>query len=162
MTQRTDTRHQTVFHLNDESVTLEFVEEKKIKFTLAADSGWHSPRHWHELYDGCYKIICLKGRLLLSFARFYVGSGNHLGGPGEYRIKPGDIHDWSSLDSDRELVVLLETDDEILYRNTSSAVLDAARFPFLSSTPFWVRLVYRLLSFAAQRWMIATMLWIQL
>jgi hypothetical protein len=60
--------------------------------------------------------------------------------------------------------VLLEAEDENLYRNTSSAILDATRFPFLSSTPFWVQPLYSLLAFspAAQRLMIARLLWIQL
>jgi hypothetical protein len=60
--------------------------------------------------------------------------------------------------------VLLETEDEVLYRNTSSAVLDAELFPILPSTPLWVRLLYSLLAFspAAQRLMIAKLLWIQL
>lgn len=62
--------------------------------------------------------------------------------------------------------MLLEVDakDEVLYRNTSSATLDASRYPFLSSMPFWVQLLYSLLAFspAAQRLMIAKLLWIQL
>jgi len=59
---------------------------------------------------------------------------------------------------------LLETEDELLYHNTSSAILDAALFPYLSSTPLWVRLLYWSLAWwpAARRLMTAKLLWIQL
>ena len=50
-------------------------------------------------------------------------------------IRPKDHHCWSSDNSDQELVVLLESEDDPLYRNTSSATIDAVLFPSLSSTP---------------------------
>jgi hypothetical protein len=165
MAQRTDTRGQTVFRHSEEGVTLDFVEEKKINFTLAAGSGWLSPDHWHLQHDGCCRINCLEGRMLVSFSRPYGGSGSFSGGPGAYKIVTlGDLHAWTSRYPDQELVVLLESEDEILWRNTRSAILDADRFPFLSSTPYWVYLLYSLLAFwpAARRLMIARFLWIQL
>ena len=165
MAQRTDTRHQTVFRQPNQGVILEFVEQNKIKFTLAAGSRWRSPHHWHELHDGCRRISCLQGRMLVTTETPHGGSGSSDGGPGTYEvIRPGDLHIWSSQNPDHELIVLLETEDDILYRNMSSAILDAIRFPFLSSTPFWVQLLYSLLAFspAAQRLMLARLLWIQL
>jgi hypothetical protein len=137
MNQRTDARHQTVFHQPNKGVTLEFVEQNKIKFTLAAGSRWRFPYHRHELHNGCRRISCLHGRMLVTTETPYGGSGSSTGGPGTYDvIRPGDLHIWSSQGPDQELVVLLETEDDILNRNTSSAILDAIRFPFLSSTPF--------------------------
>lgn len=56
-------------------------------------------------------------------------------------INPGDHHSLSSQYSDRGLVVLLETENEVSYRNTSSAILDTSPFPFLSSKPIETRLL---------------------
>jgi hypothetical protein len=104
--------------------------------------------------------------MLVSFQTPYLDrSGSYSSGPGgHWIITPGDTHVWKSRVPDQELVVLLETEDEVLYRNTSSAALDAAIFPSLPSTPFWVRLLYSSLAFspAAQRLMISRLLWIQL
>jgi hypothetical protein len=82
MTQRTDTRRQTVFRHPDQGVTLDFVEQRKIKFMLAAGSRWRSPYHWHMLHDGCSRITCLQGRMLVTTETPYGGSGSSAGGPG--------------------------------------------------------------------------------
>jgi hypothetical protein len=106
--------------------------------------------------------------LTRSYARLFPNifrqSGNFSSGPGGYFIiRPDFLHGWSSREPEQELIALLETEDEILYRDTSSAVFDAALFPSLPSTPFWVRLLYFLLAFspATQRQMINKLLWIQ-
>jgi hypothetical protein len=103
--------------------------------------------------------------MLIGTATPYGGSGDFSCPPGSsHSIRARDIHVWASRDPDQELVSLLETDDEILYRNTSSATLDAPRFPSLWSTPLWVRMLHSLLAFspAVQRRMVAKLLWVQL
>jgi hypothetical protein len=85
--------------------------------------------------------------MLVTTATPYGSSGSSTGDPGTYVIiRPRDLHVWSSQNPDQELLVLLEAEDENLYRNTSSTTLDATCFPFLSSTPFWVQLLYSLLA----------------
>jgi len=167
MTQRTDTKRQSIFHHPDQGVTLSFIEPNQIRFTLLAAKKWRSPYHWHVLHDGCHRITCLQGSLHLTTATPYGGSATDSVGAGtSIVIPPRDHHAWSAgkQESDQELIVLLESEDEILYRNTSSATIDADRFPSLSSTPLWVKLLYSLLAFSptAQRSMIARLLWIQL
>jgi hypothetical protein len=58
------------------------------------------------------------------------------------------------------LIALLESEDEVLFRNAISAVLDANRFPFLSTT----QVLYSLLAFSptAQKAMNNKLLWKQL
>lgn len=66
--------------------------------------------------------------------------------------------------ANEELVVPLETDlsQIILFRNTCSAVLDAQLYPRLASTPYWVRLLYKMLGFSSriQRYFVTRLLWI--
>jgi len=164
MTQRTDTRQQTVFR--HQNVTLDFVNPGALKITLAAGTTkWFIPPHWHLLHHGCSGITCLQGRLLLTSATPYGGNGTESCPPGSHiDIRHRDFHNWGSQNPDQELSVELETDDEVLYRNATSAILDADRFPFFSSTPYWVRLLYALMAFspAAQRFMIDRLLRVQL
>lgn len=79
-------------------------------------------------------------------------------------IRREDYHNWSSYNPAQDLIALLESEDEMLYRNAISAVLVADRFPFLSTTPFWIRILYSSLAFssAAQKAMKDKLLWIQL
>lgn len=164
MARRTDTRQQAVFQ--HQGVTLDFAQPENLKITLAAGtSRWCFPPHWHLLHHGCHGITSAQGRLLLSSATPYGGSGTESSPPGSrIAIRRGDYHSWSSENPAQELIALLESEDEMLYRNAISAILDADRFPFLSTTPFWIRVLYYSLAFspAAQKAMIDKLLWIQL
>lgn len=53
---------------------------------------------------------------------------------------------------------------EILYRNICSAILDADRFPNLTSTPLWLRALFAALTWFPQlrSWLVAKMLSVQL
>jgi hypothetical protein len=107
----------------------------------------------------------VQGRLLLSSETPYGGSSTTDSPPNSrIPIRREDHHSWSSNSSDQDLIVLLESEDEVLYRNAISAVLDANRFPFLSTTPFWIRTLFPLLAFSpvAQKAMDNKLLWIQL
>jgi hypothetical protein len=164
MAHRTDTRQQTIFL--HQGVTLDFAEPRNLKITLAAGTcRWFFPSHWHLLHQGCHAITNVKGRLLLSSSTPYGGSGSEKSGPGSRSaIRGGDVHSWSSYEPDQEFIALLESEDEVLYRNAVSAILDADRFPFLSTTPLWFRILYYSLAFspAAQRALNNKALWIQL
>ncbi|KAF2427783.1 hypothetical protein EJ08DRAFT_651205 [Tothia fuscella] len=110
-------------------------------------------------------MTSVQGRLLLSYETPYGGSGTVSSPPGDpIDIPRGDHHGWWTDTPSQKLIVLLETEDEILYRNAIRAILDADRFPFLSTTPFWVRMLYSSLAFspAAQKAMKYKILWIQL
>jgi hypothetical protein len=102
MSQRTDTRRQTIFHHPDQGVSIEFVKPGQIKFTVAAAKNWISPIHWHVLHDGCCRITCLQGNMRLTALTPYGGSGTYTGGAGSsVDIERGDHHVWHSDKPDR-------------------------------------------------------------
>jgi len=63
-----------------------------------------------------------------------------------------------------EIVVLFVIQDESLYRNVCSAILDAEKFPYQRTTPLWLRGVFAALKLlpTAKKWLVEWMLYIQL
>jgi hypothetical protein len=167
MDHRTNTTHQAIFHLHNPSVIFELVAENCLKITIPTDSSYRFPYHWHLQNHGCHRITILQGILQLYTATPYSGTGISLIPAGNTRnLRDGDHHTWgpAQCSSSVDLVVLVEVDNPDLYRNIFSATLDASLFPHLASTPFWVQILYRMLSSSpnSQDWLISTLLWVQL
>ncbi|KAF2791450.1 hypothetical protein K505DRAFT_389112 [Melanomma pulvis-pyrius CBS 109.77] len=164
---RTNTTHQAIFHLHDPSVIVELIQENHLKITIPTNSNYRFPYHWHLQKHGCHRITCLQGKLQLYTATPYAGTGISLISAGNTRnLRDGDQHAWgpAQYNSSADLVVLVEVDNADLYRNILSATLDASLFPRLASTPFWIRMLYSMLSWSpsSQDWLISALLWVQL
>ncbi len=78
-------------------------------------------------------------------------------GAGNYKFKPGYWTGWSRKQgSPKETVVRLVVESEGLERIICSAVLDAEMFPYLATTPFWLRGIFAALRLLprARRWLV--------
>lgn len=167
MDRRTNTTKQTVFHLSLQKLTVEFPRANQVKITIPKDSGWRFPYHWHssKTHRGCHRVTCVKGHLQIYAATPFGGTAGTVCPAGsDFTLKHGDHHAWGPYNTKEELVVLLEIDNAVLYRNMCSAILDVDHFPYLSSTPLWIRLLHKSLYLSPniQRWVLSVMLWVQL
>jgi hypothetical protein len=169
MSQRPNRRGQNVFELQDPLVTFEIMDSTHTRITIPANSGWGFPMHWHpEGTKGCERITNLSGRIWIAFGNpKTTGSGSIIMSPGLSEVfKPGYHYSFGPDRDDTKLVVLLEMEPSqiLLFRNSCGATLDAYQYPRLSSTPYWLRLLYRTLGFSprAQRYFVRKMLWIQI
>jgi len=163
---RTNTTAQTMFTITDPALaTFNFSDRDNIQITVPAESTWRARYHWHSQGLGCEQIICTDGHLKVYYVSVFGSGGSGMPRGGSMRFKPGQRIQWLRDDifKPKDLAVTLVA-DETLYRNTCSAILDADRFPHLATTPPWLRLLFTMLMWwpAAQRWLIARLLWVQL
>ncbi|EXJ69390.1 uncharacterized protein A1O5_07426 [Cladophialophora psammophila CBS 110553] len=103
----------------------------------------------------CGSVKCLFGSLRVSVDTGLCGSYDKLGPKG---MRTGR-------DPEVPLTVDLVAKDHARCRNTSSAVIDRAIFPWLSSTPWWLRALFATLAVVLSPWRIKLlnlMLWVQL
>ncbi|KAH0535920.1 hypothetical protein FGG08_007179 [Glutinoglossum americanum] len=166
---RTITTRQKIFHLpTPDTATFDFSHgDDGIRITVPAGSTWSVKYHWHINHLGCRSVECLEGALKVFFTSTPFGSGGKLGhARWKFSFRPGQRVAWGPSRTEEKLDTLIVSlvADEILYRNTCSAILDADRFPLLASTPLWLRAVFAVLTFlpAARQWLVAMMLWVQL
>ena len=164
---RSNTTEQTRFVLaGPDAVTFNFSERDHIRITVPPHSTWRTKYHWHSEQLGCMSIECLEGRVKGSAVIYDKGSYGFGGTAGtSQRFRPGGHITWSPDGSkDDEFSAMLTVSNENLYRNILSATLDAERYPYLSTTPYWVRLLYRVFSRsdAARKRLTAVILWIQI
>lgn len=168
MTKRPDRTTQNSFQLHDRPVTFEFLDSTHVKITVPANSGWWFPIHWHTRSPGsCKQITSLRGSLQVNLARPYAISDSSFrlspGSPFHFTL--GDHNDFGPIRKDEELVVVLEAEPSqtILLRNICGVALDAQLYPFLASTPYWIRIPYAVLSYSpwAQQYLTAKLLWVQ-
>ena len=166
---RTNTKSQASFTLPDPDVaTFEFVAQHQIRVTVPASSTWITANHWHSPeQENCLLLHPEQGEIHVSTWRG-PRVGADITGPGDFRFRPESWTYWKCRSSPRdpheENTVLFVVRDASLYRNTCSATLDAERFPYLNTTPFWLRGVFATLSMfpAARQWLVRLMLYVQL
>lgn len=164
----------TLSLLSPASATFTFVGDNSIKIHVPASSSWGGEKwHWHRLdsLSRCNEIESVKGRLMVSYAPNALTSGTHAGAEGarfKFQLEEWERHSWRRdphLIKDKpatDLIVLLRANED-LYRNACSAVLDASKDPYLSTTPLWVKAVFRFFALwpAARTWLVAKCLWVQ-
>lgn len=167
--ERTDTTAFTTFTLPaPSSATFDFSTPNNILITIPKTSTWRVPSHWHSPdHENCQLLLVESGRLKVNYHKQPRTGGTFLGAS-KYKFKPGYWTGWSPRESGsrkEETVVTLVVDDEGLERNVCSAILDADIFPYLTTTPFWLRGAFSLLGRllpAARRWLLRKMCYIQL
>ena len=168
MVDRTNTTKYTTFRLPCPApATFDFIGPNQMRITVPANSIWSTKSHWHSKdKENCLLLHTEKGEVHFGYHR-EPRTGADVIGPGSFTFKPGYWTSWSrkaSKKSREDLIVLFVVRDESLYRNTCSAVLDAEKFPYLRTTPLWLRAVFvaSTLLPAVRQWMIRWMLYIQL
>lgn len=145
---------------------------RAIYVTIPPQSTWRMPYHRHpsevlnsNTTPACHSVTSLSGPLLIVWAAG-IRSANLSGHTGVSHIfEPGLWVGWSR-PSDRSSTLLKVAfiAEHRLWRNICSATLDRDIYPQLSTTPFWVKGMFALLSFLPS-WksgMLDAMLWIQL
>lgn len=182
MLSRTNTTSQSVFTQPlPFAVTYDFsfaatALDPYIHVVVSADSNWSAPLHWTEKHTE--HLSCIAGGLHLYEARSLYGTADRLVGPGyDFTFNPGTQYSWwrsDSRDKNRsagekeDLVTHIYTDPEyaarheLFYRNVNSAMLDSAKYPYLQSTPLWVRILLLSLGDEARTAWVAWILRIQL
>lgn len=167
MTERSDRTSQNSFELQHPSVLYDFLDASHVKLTIPKDSGWTFRRHWHTSDSAsCVQVTSLGGRLKVHIARPPLrNTGSFDLPPGDsFKFTPGDHHYFGPSRQDEGLVVILElkASEVVLFRNTCSATLDAQLYPFLTSTPSWIRLFFWMLRVSpkARQHIIAILLWV--
>src|SRR5215471_13043875 len=181
MVSRTDTTTQLVFsHPLPFAVTYDFnyaaaAPNPHIRVIVSAGSKWEEPLHWTEKHTE--HLSCEAGGLHVYRASSLYSSADLFVGPGfKDAFDPGILHSWRRSDywdknqsaEKEDLVTHVYTEPgyaarhELFYRNVNSAILDAARYPYLRSTPLWVRLLFSSLNDGARTALIAWILRLQL
>lgn len=182
---RTDTTNFISFELSSLGVatfifpssSAECSSASQIRIVIPPRSVWRMPPHWHPSESrtaasqpratlGCERITCVSGRLRVYVAQGLRGSYDKVGSEGmSVKFAPGQRVAWNRASNDDKTA--LEVDlvaDPMLWRNYCSAVLDRDIFPRLSSTPWWVKALFAILT-PVPRWregLLSVMLWIQL
>ncbi|KAK2760198.1 hypothetical protein FQN54_002265 [Arachnomyces sp. PD_36] len=165
--ERTDTTTLTSFTLPaPASAIFDFSTPNNISITIPEKSTWLAHDHWHSPdQENCQRLIAKTGKLLVGYHKEPRNSGSMLGS--DYKFKPGQWTSWSPNRHQRggpgETIVTLIVNDEGLERNVCSAVLDAEIFPYLRTTPYWLRGAFYLLRPlpSARQWLLGKMCYIQ-
>lgn len=125
---------------------------------LETKSHWHSPGQ-----KICLLLHTEKGELHFGYHK-EPRIGADVLGPGNFKFKPGYWTSWARKPKKEEIVVLSVVQDEGLYRNICSAILDAEKCPYLRTTPLWLRGVFAALNLlpTARKWLVEWILYIQL
>lgn len=164
-----------------DAATFDFASPDAIHITIPPYSTWAMPLHWHPserdtpaaaataattVPAACRSVTSLSGRLHVYVATSLWGSYDKLGSTGmSVKFKPGQRVAWNRLKPHAAvpLTVALEA-DHALWRNVSSAVIDAPIFPRLSSTPWWVKSLFAILTFlpSLRDRLLNLALWVQL
>ncbi len=140
--QGTRTIDQNLFHLPGPAcASFDFSRRHEMRITIPKPKGSKSCSefHWHDRRTTCDRLDVIQGHLIVSSSRQglrFLPTGTY------YIFRKGERTTWSSDKQEEDLVVVL-TADEIVYRNRCSAILDADRFPFLTSTPLWLKILFR-------------------
>ncbi len=162
---RTDTRTRTLFHLPPPATAIfDFSTPNHIHITVPRSSTWRTNAHWHTTgHNECERLEAEKSRMQVSDWKEPRTGSTSFGGK-IYYFKPDYWTTWAREQNlDQELVVVLVVASEVLYRNITSAILDADLFPSLDSTPYWLRAIFALLwGSRARRWLIAKLLYVQI
>jgi hypothetical protein len=164
--QRTNTTTTTLFTLPPPaSATCNFSTPNNICITIPETSIWRVPSHWHSPdKENCLLLHTEAGEFQVSFHK-QPRTGGVVLGAGNYKFKPGYWTGWSRKQgSPKETVVNLVVEREGLERNICSAVLDAEIFPYLATTPFWLRGIFAALILlpVARRWLVRKICYVQL
>ena len=173
MANRSVTRDRTHFSLPEPaSASFDFLSDSSIKIRVPAGSSWCQRTHWHcpGSLSHCNEIEAVNGRLMISYAPNAITSGTNVGSEGArfvFELGKWERHSWRpdphAKDKPRNLDVILNTNVD-LYRNICSAILDASRYPYLSTTPLWIKAVLKLLSLwpRARVWLLTRLLYLQI
>lgn len=155
---RTSTIQRTTFHLpSPNAVTFTFPARDVIEISIPDSSLWHVPSHWHYTRIDTRQIQVIHGRLMyhigLPGTIGYTGSSMDVGEePRKFTL---DEHvEWRPLYNydmywnpiPQALTVRLIA-NAVLHRNLCSMILDYELFPELTSTPFWLKWLFRSLVF---------------
>lgn len=170
---RTITTARDTFALPEPNeVTFEFPRGPGIVITVPKNSNWRMPLHWHYHKLDARSIHCLSGRLHVEVTNDSLPLRSIV-----VKIRPCESHDFhlgqltswrkdaarEGEDSDSELVIILMDANETLHRNICSATLDRDIFPFLTSTPLIIQLLFCLARLIKlQHPFLQAALWIQL
>ena len=165
MVSRTNTTSQLIFSYPlPSAVTYDFTyataeSNPYIRVIVPTGSNWSLPIHWSEKHTE--HLACEAGVLHLYEARSLYHVANRIVGPGyEFDFYPDTQYSWRRSDygekdghiRKEDLITHVSTEPdyavrhELFYRNINSAILDAAKYPHLRSTPVWIRLLLSWLS----------------
>ncbi len=162
---RTNTAALTALRLpRPACANFDFSRKHHTRICIPQGSSWHSETHWHDHRSSCDVLECTEGRLKVSYSfESYSGGSSALPQGTHHSFHEGERTTWSSERRHKDLVVILVA-NETFYRNMCSAILDANRFPVLSSTPLWLRVLFKLLTLwpSAYQWLLSGLLWVQL
>lgn len=166
---RTDTIPRTSFTLPyPNAATFDFIAQHQIRVTVPANSTWRTETHWHSPeQENCLLLHTEQCEIHFGWYK-EPRTGADIFGPGNFDFRPGCWTYWSRIsdpgEAPQKIVVIFVVRDASLYRNTCSAILDAERFPYLSTTPLWLRGVFVALGVlpTARQWLVRWMLYVQL
>lgn len=164
--QRTNTTTSTAFVLPPpSSAVFDFSTPNHIRITIPKDSVWGVSSHWHSPEkENCRLLHTESGEFQVSYHR-QPRTGGLLLGAGDYEFKPEYWSAWSrKQNSSTDTIVTLVVENEAIERNVCSAMLDAEIFPYLASTPFWLRGISTALKLLpiARKWLLRKMCYMQL
>jgi len=161
---RSNTTNQSVFELPGSArVTFDFSCHNHIRVTVPKGSTWRTEYHWHDHGAICERLDVIHGCLQVSYSDAFSGGVSSMSKGCCYTFRKGDGISWSSQEREEDLVIILAA-NQTIYRHKCSAILDTDRFPFLASTPMWLKAIFRTLAPwpSAYDWLLMQMLWVQL
>lgn len=137
------------------SLAITFLSPFTQSLRVPAGSTFSSEWHWHlpSSRSQCHSLAIRKGTCVISYAPNGLTSGVDISPAGATSRRLSYArHSWQRYDSStstekqdgEDLEVVLEASG-LYWRNRCSIVLDKARYPYLSSTPLWLRTLFRLL-----------------
>ncbi|KAJ3547920.1 hypothetical protein NM208_g1268 [Fusarium decemcellulare] len=171
---RTNTTEMALFTLPPpDNATFEFNPaslSSPIRIVIQPQGKWRMPLHWHPHENNntvlsCKRLVMLSGPLHVFTVKGTSGGCDTLAsGPMEMEFELGQRVAWGREKGIEERLVVDLVADHTLWRNICSSVLDKDIFPQLTSTPFWLKAVFAILSYAPplRRTLLNMMLWVQL
>ena len=164
--QRTNTTTYSLFALPaPKSAIFDFSAPNEIRITIPKSSKWQVESHWHSAdHENCLLLHVESGQFQVAY-RKEPRTGGLLLGTGDYKFKPEYWTSWSRKQSlNTETVVRLYVRSEGFQRNVCSAILDSEKFPYLATTPWWLRGVFAALRVmpTVRNWLVGKMCYVQL
>lgn len=146
------------------SAIFDFSTPNNIRITIPKDSTFRVPSHWHSPdSENCLLLRAEAGSMQVYYHK-EPRSGGMTTGPGDYKFRHGYWTGWTSSKRDEEAIMILTVQNEGLQRNICSAILDAEKFPHLTTTPMWLRGLFTLLRIypGVRSWLVEKMGHVQL